>query len=182
MDFGWGGLFGLVWICLKDIFLLYDYIESYDYIIYVYYIYMYISVCVLELELDLDHVRPCIYHIVTPDPSITSACQMWQQLVLVHVFFQTGIYCFTSDRRMDARPPAGRNTSTKVQANFQSDGTATISASPNRMSFVSPGWWVKWRNPCNSFTVYHRSEVKGAWDGLSSMIQQLDQSFLCFQN
>lgn len=47
---------------------------------------MYICVCVLELELDLDHVRPCIYHIATPDPSITSACQMWQRLVLVHVF------------------------------------------------------------------------------------------------
>ena len=159
--------------------MLYDYIYRILWLYYlcILYIYMYICVCAGTWV-----VRPCIYHIVTPDPSITSACQMWQQLVLVHVFFQTGIYCFTSDRRMDARPPAGRNTSTKVQANFQSDGTATISASPNRMSFFSPGWLVKWRNPCNSLTVYHRSEVKGAWDRLSSMIQQLDQPFLCFQN
>ena len=43
---------------------------------------------------------------------------------------------------MDARPPAGRNTSTKVQANFQSDGTATISASPNRMSFFHLVDWL----------------------------------------
>lgn len=88
-----------------------------------------IPVCVQELQLDLVHVRPCKYHIVTPDPSITS-CVMPDVAAACFGprFFQTGLYYFTSDRRMDARPPAGRNTSTKVQANFQNDGTATISA------------------------------------------------------